>query len=349
MKWLAAVLVALAACSSPSRSRLGVGQTASVAPVEIAPRLVARRGALSYQSAFVGTRLWVSTELATRFELVVRRVDRASVLELGRVDLGPSDWNTTGLAAAARGPLVWVSSLAGSVRGIDVTTMTVVREWRVGSHATALAVSASGAHVAYGTSTGALCLRRTSDGALLQCLVTPGPVTALGFDGDSLVGASGKTLHRWSVPTLRRVSEQEIEAPVGVMAASASGLALGLGIATPPAAQTDSQSNRGLQIIAGDQSTSCRGHRGTITAVRWLADGTLASASVDGSVRLWKVSRDAGALTCQPTATRELGQPVWSLARSPSGAHLAVGLWAGGLGEPTAVLADLLYPGAKEP
>ena len=70
-----------------------------------------------------------------------------------------------------------------------------------------------------------------------------------------------------------------------------------------------------------------RGHTAAVRHVAFSKDcKTLASASIDGTVKLWPVEKDGEPLTIQP----QLGE-LWSLAVSADGRFLAVGGTTGGV------------------
>ena len=321
--------LALIGCGGP-RTELDLGRAR-----------VVERGALAYQATMVGTRMLASVELGLRFELVVRRIDGSATQELGRIDLGPPDWDTTGLAAAAVGPIVWVSSRDGTVRAIDVSTLEISRAWPIGAAVTAIAVGRDGERLAYGTSSGVLCLRRTRDGALLQCIHQgDDEITALAFGESSLASATAAgAITFWSLPALRVRSTTEVDGPVSALAFGIGG-ALAVAVGQRPGRSKIGRGDVRVISEAGAQ-VSCEGHTDSVTAIAWTADGSsLASGSIDGRVRLWRPQGSH----CQELGSRSFGRMVSFLVNPASGAFLAVGLWAKGRDEKTAVFLDYLYP-----
>lgn len=307
-----------------------------------ADRQVISRGAIGYGAAFVGPRLLVSVELGLRFELVTRRFDTgvAAPRELGRVDLGPPDWDITGLSAAS-GPIVWVSSMDGTVRGVDVGRGEVARTWRVGHAVTA--VAASDRFVAYGTDRGAICLRRRRDGALLQCMVAHRErVSALAIAGDSLASGSwGGQVHRYALPTLRRLEAVDVGGAINDLAIAGGGAIAAATSSAPPTGDRRRGDLGGAVVIVRTGKLVCSGHRGPVTAVRWAAPGSVISGSWDRTVRGWRIDGRA----CSERWRETLGgHHVTALAASPRGRRLAASLWVTALDQPGLVLIQSLEP-----
>ncbi len=287
-------------------------------------RNVAARGSLAYHATLVGTRLLASIELGLRFELVVRRFDDGfRLLELGRIDLGPPDWDATAISAATIGPLVWIGSRDGTVRGFDVSTMKVAHRWPVGSAVTSVDVSADGRRLAYGTDDGIVCLRRLPDGALLQC-VHQGDrrVTALAMSDDQLISATTTgELIRWRLPSLEVVDSIDVEGEVSVLSFSTNGeLAVAVG-GRPGHARPAGK----LILIGKEGRTDCWKSDSAVTSLEWIGDGTmLAAGANDGTLGLW--STEGG--RCQIARLRSLSQPIAFVISKPSQRALVVGLWA---------------------
>lgn len=326
----------------PRPAPLASGERPTAPPVSVATRSRVSRGAIGYRAAFVGPRLLLSVELGLRFELVIRRLDPgvARPVELHRVDLGPPDWDITGLATAG-GPRVWLSSMDGSVREIDVERGAVVRTWRVGHAVTAIA--AGPRFVAYGTDRGAICLRRRRDGALLQCMLAHRRrVSALAIAGAELISGSwGGAVHRYRLPSLRRTAAFEIDGAINDLAVAGERVAAAVSSKPPTGDRRRADLGGDIAIVGGGRALRCRGHRGPVTAVRWSTDRTLVSGSWDDSVRGWH----AGDARCSERWRRDLGgHNITGLAPSPNGRYLAVSLWVTALDQIGVLLLDYLYP-----
>src|SRR5690606_12554389 len=109
---------------------------------------VLARGALSYAVASAGADRLVSIELTTAFELVVRDLARGDAPVIARVPLGGAAYDVLALAPARRGDRAWVASADGRVREPALPSGEVLRTWRLGAPATAVATSRDGAYIA---------------------------------------------------------------------------------------------------------------------------------------------------------------------------------------------------------
>lgn len=331
--------LALLACGD-APTPLAPGEIPSEAPVSIAPRAPVSRGVIGYRAAFLGPRLLLSVELGLRFELVTRRLDAARTVELNRVDLGPPDWDVTGLATAV-GPRVWVSSMDGTVRGVDVERGAITATWRVGHAVTA--VAATERYLAYGTDQGAVCLRRLRDGALLQCMrAHRSRVSALAAAGDVVAtGSWDGSVHRYRLPSLERIAAVDVGGAINDLAIDGDRLAAAISSAPPVGDRRRSDLGGAAAVIDGAGAVRrCEGHRGPVTAVSWAAGGVLVSGSWDRTVRGW----DADRAGCRPRWSRALGgHHITSLATGPPGRRAAASLWVTALDQPGLVLLDYLY------
>ena len=325
--FILASVIALTACQP--RNSIGLGESTSVA-----------RGALAYRATGVGTRLLPSVELALRFELVVRRLDGRRLREVGRLDLGPPDWDITGLDAASSGPIVWVSSRDGTVRAINVESLEETIRWPVGDSVTSITASADGKYVAYGTSSGVLCLRRTADGALLQCLhAGDDEITSLDTWRDHLASAtSGGAVTVWKLPTLTRVRQEKVSGPVGEVAFSRDG-SLAVAIGGPPGRTTKRRGEIAAWTADGGWQT-CASRSEPVSSITWAESGLLAAGGTGGALLLFQATANG----CRLVDNRAFGQPIAYLQTVQPGKRLLVGLWAKGRDEETAVLVDYLYP-----
>lgn len=316
------ILLALAACAS--------------APATVD---IGSRGAIGYHAELLGSRLLLSVELGLRFELVIRRIDPTRLVDIGRVDLGPPDWDVTALAAPAVGPRVWIGSMDGTVREIDVGRRRIERTWRAGQAVTAVAISSDGRYLAYGTDRGVVCLRRSRDGALLQCMrAHAGRVSALAIGAGELVSATWDgAVSRFAVPSLRRLGAFEIDGAVNDVALRGDRAALAVS-SRPPVGDRRRNDLGGSVVtidLAGGERRRCRGHRGAVTAVDWTAEGDLVSGSWDRTVRLWRIESSR----CRERWRHSLaGHQITGLDSGPDGRHLAVSLWVTTLEQPGSLL-----------
>jgi WD40 repeat protein/class 3 adenylate cyclase len=152
---------------------------------------------------------------------------------------------------------------------------------------------------------------------------------AMSFSGDSktlVTGSFDRTVRLWDVATGRaRAVLRGFSGPVLATAFSPDGRLLATGTggwAQAPHPET---------ILLWDVSTrravgALHGHRGTVYAVAFSPDGkTLASASNDGTVRLWdlRTKQEIVALKAQT------GEGVGGIAFSPDSKTVASGGWEG--------------------
>ncbi|MCE9573670.1 MAG: hypothetical protein K8W52_10980 [Deltaproteobacteria bacterium] len=185
-----APLLALVACGP-----LPPGRCAP-APVVIA------RGTLAYDARLVGDRV-IGLELDTGFALIVHALDGAIVR---RIDLGGPDRDLGALAIDDRGARAWVGGEDQAVRAIELATGAITATWPIGADVTALAwVTADDrAYVAIGDATGVACLRRATDGAVVQCVaIADAPITGLAAEADALVVTAGARAIRLALPGLQ--------------------------------------------------------------------------------------------------------------------------------------------------
>ncbi len=182
----------------------GGGAAGGRPPLPAGARVLAR-GSLAY--AVVATAGAVVTiELEERFALVVRDPDTGRPRT--RVELGPAERDLVAVAAA--GDRAWVGGDDRQVRAVDLAAGRVIATWPHGADVTALRwlpgdrddPAAAAGWLAIGDASGAVCLRRLADGALVQCAaLATGPVTALEAGGGLTVVAGGGR-STWTVPAL---------------------------------------------------------------------------------------------------------------------------------------------------
>lgn len=185
-----AAFAALAACR-------GGGATSPTLPD--GARVLAR-GSLAYAAVATGDAI-VTIELEERFALNVRDPDSGRPRRT--VDLGAAERDL--VALAVHGDTAWVGGDDRAVRTIDLASGAVTATWPIGAPVTALR-HLDGGWLAIGDATGAVCLRRLADAALVQCAtLAAGPVSRLSpTDGGLVVESSAGSRSAWTVPALAR-------------------------------------------------------------------------------------------------------------------------------------------------
>jgi WD40 repeat protein len=368
-------LVAVAAACGP---RAGTGT-----PAELSLSRAASRGVLSYAVAFARAPepLLVSVELGDSFELVARKIEPGGALvERARVLLGPPDWDVPDLALVPGRRAALVASAAGTVRAVDLDAGRVTAAWHLGASATAVAVSPDGRLAATGSANGVVCLRRLSDGALLQCLVAHrARVSGLDFDPAGRLLASSSWDGRvavWSLPQLAAAAELDTQGSANQLAFSPDGGRIAIAVSGAPPRRTpqveareqeagdgDRPPDPGARVLvwrpgfrsgAGPEAgrgaaplprrgrlvVELRGHAGPVTAVAWSADAR----------RLLSTSWDRTVRLWEPQSGRELARLsgfshlLRDLAVAGSGGWAAASAWAAGGEDPATVLLALRHP-----
>jgi hypothetical protein len=195
-----------------SLSLLAMAMSVTTACATSSVQVIAR-GVLTYCVA-TSVDTIVSVELSERFELVVR--DGGSVR---RLDLGPPEIDLRALAVQRL--VAYIGSDAGFVFEVDLRTLHQTRVFAVGSPIQALAVDDN--YLVSADASGAVCLRRRGDGALLQCALAPSHVTAMtishetlwlqpyGPDNGAANGADVAATTPWSLPGLAATTPPSTE------------------------------------------------------------------------------------------------------------------------------------------
>jgi len=219
---VAAALALAPGCGgAPTRAGHGVPRAGGdAAPTGLAIDRVLARGVLGYDAAATADAV-VSVELGERFALVAR--DRTSGRESMRVDLGGPERDVLDLAVG--GGEAWVTGTDGTARAFGLPDGAVRARYPLGHLGTSIALSAD--HVAVGTDAGVLCLRRRTDGALLQCAALfDARVSGLSFDaaGDRLAatGWDGRVM-LLDVPSLAVRAEVDVGGSANGVSLSADG------------------------------------------------------------------------------------------------------------------------------
>jgi WD40 repeat protein len=351
----ALLLSSCGATSGPPRAPLGDDQPVPSPSVGQRSNAIGR-DSLAYQVVLTDKRT-ISVELTTRFELVIRENKRASKSKpkARRIDLAKADFDILDLVATRDGSTVYVASTAGWVRGYDVDSGEMLSEWRMGSSATALALSDDAKWLVIGTATGVICLRRLRDGAQLQCVAAHSKqVSALEIFGGRLAsGGWGGTLSLWSLPSLREERRIAGKGFLSALAWSPDGKTLAvarngrrpertpeLNNAETRSAQIDPSGRNVIELYSSLRSTPIilKGHRSVVSALAWSGTDLL-STSWDRTVRIWN--------TRSPGAYRillRLQHLAGDVAASKLGGDVAIASWATEDEGTSLTLLQLLYP-----
>ncbi|MFI6291807.1 WD40 repeat domain-containing protein [Nonomuraea sp. NPDC050790] len=174
------------------------------------------------------------------------------------------------LAVAERHRLWLVERASGRARELPTT----------GGHIYSLAFSPDGGQVAAGTSAPGVRLWTTEDAAVLTDLPHPAEVRALAYGGrDLLAGVADGEVFRWAMPPpAPRAHAEEVLAVTSderIMATSGG------------------DGGVGLRTLDGAPLGTAAGHSGQVNNLA-LGGGRMASASDDGTVGVWDVSRPGG-------------------------------------------------------
>jgi WD40 repeat protein len=261
----------------------------------------------------------------------------------GRIRLDAATYDINDLLLDAKAHRAFVASSAGWVRSYDLQSHQMQSEWRMGSGATALAMSSDRQYLLIGTETGVICLRRLSDGAQLQCMAAhQGRVSSLVVAGDTFASATWQgEVALWGLPALQALSTLDTRGSVADLAFSADGSRLAVArnqrapIRTEAINDAEKKSSKpdpiGVHLIeiyghtdAGftDKPThTLAGHHSIISSLTWIG-GDLLSGSWDRSVQLWNVG--AGS---RSGVLGNFKHIIRDLAASEEGANFAVASW----------------------
>ncbi len=314
------------------------------------------RDSLAYHVALANKRT-ITTELTDRFELVVRDASTANAnANIRRIDLAKADFDILDLVTNNDGSIAYVASAAGWVRGYELDSGRLLSEWRMGSSATALALSADAEMLVIGTATGVLCLRRLRDGAQLQCVAAHSSrVSALAISGATLIsGDWSGTAARWSLPSLREETRIPGTGFLSAIAWSPNGQTIALArnarkpVRTPKlntaekkSPQVDPQGHNAIELRPSSlegTAITLEDHRSVISSLAWIGPD-LVSSSWDRTVRIWN--------TTAPGRVRillKLPHLASDVAASKLGGKVVVASW-GTESESTSITSlQLLYP-----
>lgn len=338
-------LFLLSGCGSPTRrgQPLAQGEHTRSAAIALSPRQSVAKNRLAYHVALSPTKL-VSVELSTHFELVIRGRPDRDASETQRVYLDTPTYDILDVVLNPDDNSVFVASAAGWVRRYSLEDGRLQSEWRMGSAATALALSGDNQYLLIGSDRGTLCLRRLRDDAQLQCMIAhSGRIGALVAHGDRLFSSSWQgELALWSLPSLTRLDQSARGGSIAALALAPDGKSLAVARNRIPPVRSQAISEREaknpniepasanrieLWSVLGDAFHEApikrfTGHRSLITGLG-LSATNLISVSWDRSVRLWNTN--SGQEVDTMTGFQYL---LSDLALSARGAELAIASWA---------------------
>jgi WD40 repeat protein len=323
---------------------------------------VLAKHALAYRVAIAAPYL-ASVELRSEFELVVRSIPGAQdPLPTQRIRLDDASYDINDLVLDAAQGRAYVASSAGWVRSYSLKDLTIQAEWRTGSGATALALSADQKYLLIGTDSGVICLRRLRDGAQLQCMVAhEGRIASLVSTEKQLASASWKgEVALWSLPALQKISQLPPGESVADLAISPDHamLAVARNRRAPIRSQAidDAEKRSPLVDLLGINRIELHGlseagisqkpihklagHRGLISSIAFVG-ADLVSGSWDRSVQLWNTK--SGSRTWR---TSNFPHIVRDLAADRGQASFAIAGWAPSATDPAISWSQLRYPRA---
>ena len=350
MVWL---LTATTACSTTTKSSeraLAPGQIARDTPTAIRWAHVASKGVLTYAAAFLpGSHRFVSIELKTQFELVVRSIVDGALprtREHARVVLGEAGFDISSLSVTAD-HIAYIGSTDATTRGIDLRTGQVVSTWRAGAGVTATAAGPN--YVAIGTTDGVVCVRRRADGALLQCVVAhAGIINDLELSTEQQLASAGAdgSVTLWQVPSLRVMRSRRLAGSVDAIRFARNGehlaVATSRGGIWPTRADHRRTGSGAVRLLDGaltQVGQVCYPHTRSVSSIDWApTSDRLLTTSADRTVRLIHADN------CQVLAVLDgFENVVRSVHISHSGRYAVVGSWPKDLSSPSTIVLELLY------
>jgi len=234
--------------------------------------------------------------------------------------------------------------LRGELRGLDLSHLVIRQAYLQGVEAqdvslagahlsdvvldepftypTSVALSADGAYLAIGTSTGEVCLWRRADRTLLMAVQGhSGPILGVAVSADGQLVASG------GFDGTAKLWEAEAGRPRAILrghTGGVQGVALS-GDGHVVASGGEDGTVRLWEAGSGQPRAILRGHTGVVWGVALSADGrTLVSGSQDGTARLWEA--ESGRLRATPQGHTGM---IRSVALSADGRLMASGSWDG--------------------
>jgi len=224
------------------------------------------------------------------------------------------------VAACGYESRVWLWEAKGQrlVRSIDIAEKEKNEDLRT------ISFSPDGTMMAFGCASGLILVVNPETGATIGRF--PGHqkgVRAVRFDPGGgrffSVGDDG-TLRAWDLATGRNQVLARVSSPIWSLAVDPRGRRLSIG--ETQAQRKQEQAVRVWDLATLREDHRLRGHTGPISSLAYSADGTrLASASYDGTIRVWDV--EARRLACGPLKGHR--GIVKDVAFTPDGHRLASG------------------------